>query len=116
MHAAGPTHSSVLEKSSSDVCPIVDIPHEDTSNYKDIFLSYFQEPQSNKSVAELRHNLELAGFSVWMDTEDIHSGFDWHSAISDALQNCNALANCCHDDKIPHLRVLQERAVIFHSG
>ena len=87
----GRTPCSVLEKSSSDVCPIVDVPHEDTSNYKDLFLSYSREQESNKFVAKLKKQLELAGFSVWMDTEDIHTGSDWHSAIGEALQNCKAL-------------------------
>ena len=69
----------------------MDVPHEDASNHKDIFLSYSRELESTKFVAELRKQLELAGFSVWMDTEDIHTGSDWHSAIGEALQNCKAL-------------------------
>jgi hypothetical protein len=73
------------------VCPITDIPHKDGSNYKDLFLSYSREVESTKFVTKLKRKLESSGFSVWMDTEDIHTGSDWHSAVGDALQNCKAL-------------------------
>ena len=69
----------------------MDVPHEDISNYKDLFLSYSRELVTIKFVTELKKQLESAGFSVWMDTEDIHTGSDWHLAIGEALQNCKAL-------------------------
>lgn len=42
-------------------------------------------------MIKLKKDLECAGYSVWVDTEDIHTGSDWHSAIGEALQNCKAL-------------------------
>lgn len=90
----GPAHCvlSSTEKSTTNVipaCPITDIPYDDGS--KDIFLSYSREVESTEFVTKLKKDLESAGFSVWMDTEDIHTGSDWHSAIGEALQNCKAL-------------------------
>ena len=42
-------------------------------------------------MIKLKKDLECAGYSVWVDTDDIHTGSDWHSAIGEALQNCKAL-------------------------
>ena len=86
--------TSKRDNGTSDVtsaCPITDIPLEDSSNHKDIFLSYSRERESTEFVAKLKRELETVGFSVWVDTEDIHTGSDWHSAIGEALQNCKAL-------------------------
>ena len=70
-------------------CPVTDVPYEGSSD-KDIFLSYSRETESTDFVIKLKKNLESTGYSVWMDTEDIHTGSDWHSAIGAALQNCKA--------------------------
>ena len=39
----------------------------------------------------LKKDLEANGYSVWVDTDDICTGADWHSDIGTALQNCRAL-------------------------
>ena len=56
-----------------------------------IFLSYSREPNCTKFVTKLKKDLEAKGYSIWLDTLDIHTGSDWHSAIGTALQNCRAL-------------------------
>ena len=58
---------------------------------KDIFLSYGREASTAPFVARIKNDLEAAGYSVWLDTVDIPSGSDWHSAIGDGLRRCNAL-------------------------
>ena len=58
---------------------------------KDVFISYQREPDNVKFVQKLKKDLESKGYSVWMDTEDIRSGSDWHSAIGTAVQGCKAL-------------------------
>jgi len=67
-----------------------------TSGYKqrlcrDIFISYSREPAATSLVDRLTQDLKEAGYSVWVDTVDIPSGSDWHSAIGEALQSCRAL-------------------------
>ena len=58
---------------------------------KDIFLSYGREATTAPFVARIKSDLEAAGYSVWLDTVDIPSGSDWHSAIGDGLRRCSAL-------------------------
>ena len=48
---------------------------------KAVFLSYGREPEVISFVTQLKHDLEARGFSVWLDTEDIPAGCDWHGAI-----------------------------------
>ena len=48
---------------------------------KEVFLSYGREPEVISFVTQLKHDLEARGFSVWLDTEDIPAGCDWHGAI-----------------------------------
>ena len=64
-------------------------PHDEYSKNKDIFLSYSRE--DNDFVKKLKRDLESHGYSVWIDTDDIHTGADWHSVIGTALQNSKAL-------------------------
>lgn len=61
------------------------------STTKDIFLSYGREESTTPFVTRLKADLEQEGYSVWVDTADIPSGSDWHTAIGQALQNCKAL-------------------------
>ena len=70
---------------------LTDIPYEEGSSSKDIFLSYSRTEESTQFATELKKALERTGYSVWMDTEDIHTGSDWHSAIGEALKTCKAL-------------------------
>lgn len=58
---------------------------------KELFLSYGREPEVCAFVAQLKHDLERSGFTVWLDTEDIPSGCDWHGAIGGGLHDCRAL-------------------------
>ena len=48
---------------------------------KEIFVSYGREPEVSAFVIQLKLDLEARGFSVWLDTEDIPAGSDWHGAI-----------------------------------
>ena len=48
---------------------------------KEIFVSYGREPEVTAFVTLLKHDLEAQDFSVWLDTEDIPAGSDWHAAI-----------------------------------
>ena len=70
---------------------IIDIPSEEGSSNKDIFLSYSRVEESSEFATELKKALESTGYSVWMDMEDIRTGSDWHSAIGEALKSCKAL-------------------------
>ena len=58
---------------------------------KEIFLSYGREVEVVNFVTQLKHDLEKSGFSVWLDTEDIPAGCDWHGAIGTGLDLCKAL-------------------------
>ncbi len=58
---------------------------------KELFLSYGREPEVSSFASQLKHDLERNGFSVWLDTEDIPSGSDWHGAIGSGLHDCRAL-------------------------
>ena len=48
---------------------------------KEIFVSYGREPEVSAFVKKLKLDLEALGFSVWLDTDDIPAGSDWHGAI-----------------------------------
>lgn len=48
---------------------------------KEVFLSYGREPEVTAFVKKLKCDLEARGISVWLDTEDIPAGSDWHGAI-----------------------------------
>ena len=63
------------------------------STVKDVFLSYGREPTMCSFVERLRSKLEQAGYSVWLDTEDITSGSEWQSAIGEALRDCKAMVS-----------------------
>ena len=45
----------------------------------------------NNFVKQLKKDLESNGYSVFMDTEDIGSGSDWHSVIGAAVNNSKAM-------------------------
>ena len=56
---------------------------------KDVFLSYGREPEVCAFVKRLKLDLEAAGFGVWLDTDDIPAGSDWHGAIGNSI--CGAV-------------------------
>ncbi len=56
---------------------------------KDIFISYGRGTVCG--VGELKSNLEKAGYSVWLDEQEIVGGSDWHTMIGEAVQSCRAL-------------------------
>ena len=58
---------------------------------KDIFLSYGRESEVTQFVTQLKCDLEGNGFGVWLDTDDIPAGADWHGAIGRGLHQCRAL-------------------------
>ena len=55
---------------------------------KDIFISYGRQPDVIRFVKQLKQDLEMNGFSVWLDSEDIRSGTDWRAEISTGLDDC----------------------------
>ena len=57
----------------------------------EIFLSYGREPDTVQFVKRLKRSLEEATISVWLDTEDIRAGQDWHAAIGMGLHHCKGL-------------------------
>jgi hypothetical protein len=54
---------------------------------KDIFISYGREPAVNQFVRQLKSDLQMAGFTIWLDAEDIKSGTDWRAEIGSGLDN-----------------------------
>ena len=64
---------------------------------KDIFLSYSHSPEFAAEVQQLKKDLQSAGYSVWLDTQDIATGSDWHSAIGDGLFDCRAFVALLSD-------------------
>ena len=48
---------------------------------KEVFLSYGREPEVTAFVKQLKTDLEARGITVWLDTDDIPAGSDWHGAI-----------------------------------
>ena len=58
---------------------------------KELFISYGRDPIVTKFVHKLKTDLEAVGFSVWLDSEDIPAGSDWHGAIGAGLSNCKAI-------------------------
>lgn len=58
-----------------------------TTKLKDIFLSYGREPAVIQFVKQLKQDLEMNGFTLWLDVEDIRSGTDWRAEIGSGLDN-----------------------------
>ena len=58
---------------------------------KDIFISYGREEGVREFVKQLKADLEANGVSVWLDTDDIPIGSDFHVEIGVALKSCRAL-------------------------
>ena len=58
---------------------------------KDLFISYSHSPHTLPMVQRLQQDLQEAGYSVWLDTADIASGSNWHSAIGEGVRDCRAL-------------------------
>ena len=52
---------------------------------KEVFLSYGREPEVSAFVKQLKGDIETRGISVWLDTDDIPAGSDWHGAIGRTL-------------------------------
>ena len=42
-------------------------------------------------VKRLKVDLEAAGFGVWLDTDDIPAGSDWHGAIGNTCNKISSL-------------------------
>ena len=55
---------------------------------KEIFISYGREPDVMRFVKQLKQDLEMNGFTVWLDSEDIRSGQDWRAEITSGVDNC----------------------------
>ena len=55
---------------------------------KEVFLSYGREPEVSAFVKQLKMDLETRGISVWLDTDDIPAGADWHGAIGMGMLVC----------------------------
>lgn len=70
---------------------------------KEVFLSYGREPEIVPFVQKLKLDLEATGISVWLDTDDIKAGSDWHGAIGTGLDECCALL-CILSRKYIHSR------------
>ena len=58
---------------------------------KDVFISYGREEGVREFVKQLKADLEANGVSVWLDTDDIPTGSDFHVEIGVALKSCRAL-------------------------
>ena len=58
---------------------------------KELFISYGREPEVIQFVMRLKTDLENGGFTVWLDTQDIPAGSDWHGAIGTGLSSCRAI-------------------------
>ena len=58
-----------------------------SSKLKDVFISYGREPAVVQFVKQLKQDLEMSGFSLWLDVEDIKSGTDWRAEIGSGLDN-----------------------------
>ena len=55
-----------------------------------IFISYGREPGVNDFVQQMKRDMESNGFTVWLDTDDIHGGSDWLGEISKGVSECQA--------------------------
>ena len=62
-----------------------------TAPPKELFVSYGREPEVIQFVHRLKGDLENNGFSVWLDTDDIPAGSDWHGAIGSGLNRCKGI-------------------------
>ena len=63
--------------------------HSSMADYDgSIFISYGREPGVNSFVRQLKQDLEITGFKVWLDADDIPSGTDWRAEIGSALDTC----------------------------
>ena len=58
---------------------------------KELFISYGHDPVVNRFVTQLKSDLEAAGVSVWLDTEDIKAGSNWVNSAADGVHDCRAL-------------------------
>jgi hypothetical protein len=71
-----------------------------------IFLSYAREDADR--VAALYRNLRAAGFSPWMDTQDIPPGTDWNTAIHEAIKSADFFLACISHSSIRKTGVLAD--------
>ena len=55
---------------------------------QDIFISYGREPDVILFVKQLKKDLEINGFAVWLDTDDIELGTDWRAEITTGVDTC----------------------------
>ena len=67
------------------------VPSPIISKTKDIFISYGREEGVCEFVKQLKADLEANGLSVWLDTDDIPTGSDFHVEIGVALKSCRVL-------------------------
>jgi hypothetical protein len=51
----------------------------------DVFISYARRDRPH--AERLAHALETAGFTVWWDVDDLHSGLSFNRAIQQALES-----------------------------
>ncbi len=69
----------------------LEMPTLATKRDKDVFVSYGRGIATTLYVNRLKVDLQSAGYSVWLDTEDIPSGSEWHAEIGEGLRSCKAL-------------------------
>ncbi len=80
-HSPHPSHPPCPSRAASEM----------TQQVKDVFISYGREGPTLVFVHGLKAGLERAGYSVWLDTEAIPSGSQWHAVIGEGLRQCKAL-------------------------
>lgn len=75
---------------------IIPSPHpsqtaSETWEVKDIFISYGREVATNVFINRIKCDLERAGYTTWLDCEDIPGGAEWHAVIGEGVRHCKAL-------------------------
>jgi hypothetical protein len=78
-----------------------------------VFLSYCR--QDFAAAQKLKTALERQGFSIWIDTESIHSG-DWKSRVTDGLNRARAMVFLMTADSLKASAVQRELEFAHAKG
>lgn len=79
---------------------------EDYASEAGIFLSYARE--DHERVVELYERLADAGFSPWMDTENLLGGEDWQNVLQNMIKKAPSFLACLSSNSVGKRGVIQE--------
>lgn len=97
---------------SPDVPPLpADVPSIDPDSADYIFISYARPDV--KTARRVQEYLEAAGFRVFRDESDIHSGANWDITIEQALRDCGRMVLLLSNSSMPFRKEVHREWFFF---